>query len=97
MQISERYRLVKEQLNSIRYPQLNDLRDTFIIKRKKLNLPRKIYLENDNFFEDDDLTLTLEFNSLKELKEHLKYLEILVDNENSNNCSLWEDIFSLFR
>ena len=97
IQISERYHLIKEQFNYIRYPQLSKLRDTFFIKRKKLNLPKRINIDNDNFFEDEDLTLTLEFNSLKELKEHLKYLEILVDKENSNNCSLWEDIFSLFR
>ena len=97
IQISERYRLIKEQFNYIRYPQLSNLRDTFFIKREKLNLPKRINLDNDNFFEDEDLTLTLEFNSLKELKGHLKYLEILVDKENSNNYSLWKDIFSLFQ
>ena len=98
LQISERYNLIRKNLNSMRYPKLNALREKFALKHKNLNLPERITLDCDNFFEDENLILTMEFASLKELKEHLKFLELISNGrENFNKTSVWEDLFSLLR
>ena len=98
IQNPERYRLIKEQLNSIRYPKLYDFREKFAQRRENLNLPQRISLDCDYYFEDEDLILKLEFSNLNELKKHLKDLEVIsTEKENGDKSSLWEDLFSLLR
>ena len=98
IQNPERYRLIKEQLNSIRYPKLYDFRKKFAQRRENLNLPQRISLDCDYYFEDEDLILKLVFSNLNELKKHLKDLEVIsTEKENGDKSSLWEDLFSLLR
>jgi len=98
LQIPERYRLIKEQLNLIRYPKLNVLRKKFIQTRESLNLPEKISLEYDNSFEEENMVIKLEFSNLDELKNHIKFLEIKSTEKGySGKGFLWERLFSLLR
>jgi len=98
LQTPERYRLIKEQLNSIRYPKLYDFREKFAQRRESLNLPQRISLDCDNYFEDEGLILKLEFSTLNELKKHLKDLGVLsTEKDNGDKSSLWEDLFSFLR
>ena len=89
-----RYRLLKQLLDSWRYPELSDLRQKFKQGRKRLKLAPRMTLESDQFFENDDLTLTLKIRSFEELRKHLKYLgngEPELATENTEE--LWNDLF----
>ena len=59
LQAPVRYRLLKQQLDTWRYPELSDLRQRFEQGRQRLNLSPRITLEIDPYFENDDLTLSL--------------------------------------
>jgi len=98
LQTPERYRLIKEQLNSIRYPKLYDFRKKFDQRRENLNLPQRISLDCDKFFEDEDMILKLKFSNVNELKKHLRDLEVISsEKDNADKGNLWEELFSLFR
>ena len=88
-----RYRLLKQQLEIWRFPELSDLQRKFNQRRKRLKLAPRITLESDPYFENDDLTLTLKIRSVEELREHL---ESLRNPENSEKVEvLWKDLFAL--
>ena len=88
-----RYRLLKQQLEIWRFPELSDLQRKFNQGRKSLKLAPRITLESDPYFENDDLTLTLKICSVKELRGHL---ESLRNPENSEKVEvLWKDLFAL--
>ena len=88
-----RYRLLKQQLEIWRFPELSDLQRKFNQGRKSLKLAPRITLESDPYFENDDLTLTLKIRSVKELRGHL---ESLRNPENSEKVEvLWKDLFAL--
>ena len=88
-----RYRLLKQQLEIWRFPELSDLQRKFNQGRKSLKLARLITLESDPYFENDDLTLTLKIRSVEELRGHL---ESLRNSENSEKVEvLWKDLFAL--
>ena len=88
-----RYRLLKQQLEIWRFPELSDLQRKFNQGRKSLKLAPRITLESDPFFENDDLTLTLKIRSVEELRGHL---ESLRNPENSEKVEvLWKDLFAL--
>ena len=88
-----RYRLLKQQLEIWRFPELSDLQRKFNQGRKSLKLAPRITLESDPYFENDDLTLTLKISSIKELRGHL---ESLRNPENSEKVEvLWKDLFAL--
>ena len=88
-----RYRLLKQQLEIWRFPELSDLQRKFNQGRKSLKLAPRITLESDPYFEKDDLTLTLKICSVKELRGHL---ESLRNPENSEKVEvLWKDLFAL--
>ncbi len=88
-----RYRLLKQQLEIWRFPELSDLQRKFNQGRKSLKLAPRITLESDPFFENDDLTLTLKIRSVEELRRHL---ESLRNPENSEKVEvLWRDLFAL--
>ena len=88
-----RYRLLKQQLETWRYPEMNDLRRKFYQGRKSLKLAPRITLESDPYFENENLTLTLKIRSVEELRGHL---ESLRNPENSEKAEvLWKNLFSL--
>jgi len=102
LQAPVRYRLLKQQLDTWRYPELSDLRQRFEQGRQRLNLAQRITLESDPYFENDDLTLSLKIRSVQELRKHLKDLEKTIPNlqgDNSEDLSedLWEELFALMQ
>jgi hypothetical protein len=97
LQAPVRYRLLKQQLDSWRYPELSDLRQRFEQGRQRLKLTPRMSLESEAFFENDDLTLTLKISSYKELLRHLKYLEHGAHEFTAEKSEeLWNDLFAVF-
>ena len=90
-----RYRLLKQQLDTLRYPELSKMRKRFDQTRKSLKLPERMTLESDQYFENDELALKMKFRSVDELREHLMNLSETVDSENLINA--WNDLFSILR
>jgi len=91
-----RTRLIKQELFFLRYPELNNLKNKFVQRLDRLELPKRISLHYDPFFEDEDLSLIFKMNSFKELKNHFKYLEDIFSNKNKGNKKkFWEDLFAL--
>lgn len=88
-----RYRLLKQQLDILRYPELSDMRKRFDQKRKSLKLPQRIMLESDQYFENDELALTIKIHSVDELRVHLRNLSNTVNSEKRINA--WNDLFAL--
>ena len=98
LQTPLRYRLLKQQLDIWRYPELSDLRQRFEQLRQRLSLAPRMTLESDPFFENEDLTLGLEFRSVQELRKHLKVLSNTVTNiQEDNSEDLWEELFALMQ
>jgi len=98
LQAPVRYRLLKQQLDTWRYPELNDLRQRSEQGRQRLNLSPRITLEIDPYFENDDLTLSLKIRSVQELRKHLKDLANAVpDIQGVNSEDLWEELFALIQ
>jgi len=98
LQAPVRYRLLKQQLDTWRYPELSDLRQRFEQGRQRLNLAQRITLESDPYFENDDLTLSLKIRSVQELRKHLKDLEKTIPNlQGDNSEDLWEELFALMQ
>jgi len=98
LQPNIRYNLLKNKLDTLRYPELSSLRQKFDLRKKHLKFENRISLESDPFFEDEDLTLIIKFGSYEELQTHLKYLK----NGNSkiskeNLEELWKDLFRVFQ
>ena len=98
LQAPVRYRLLKQQLDTWRYPELSDLRQRFEQGRQRLNLAPRITLEIDPYFENDDLTLSLKIRSVQELRKHLKDLEKTIPNlQGDNSEDIWEELFALMQ
>jgi hypothetical protein len=96
LQTPVRYRLLKQQLDTWRYPELSDLRQRFEQGRQRLNLSQRITLEIDPYFENDDLTLSLKIRSVQELRKHLKDLANAVpDIQEENSEDVWKELFAL--
>ena len=96
LQAPVRYRLLKQQLDSWRYPELSDLRQRFEQGRQRLKLTPRMSLESEAFFENDDLTLTLKIRSYEELLRHLKYLEHGAHELTAEKSEeLWNDLFAV--
>ena len=90
-----RYRLLKQQLDALRYPQLSKMRKRFDKKYKSLRLPERVTLERDQYFENDELALKMKFYSVDELRNHLNNLSNSVNSVNLNN--IWNDLFAILR
>ena len=90
-----RYRLLKQQLDALRYPELSKMRKRFDQTCKSLNLPERLTLESDQYFENDELVLKINFRSVDELREHLINLSDKVNSENLINA--WNDLFAILR
>ena len=98
LQAPVRYRLLKQQLDTWRYPELSELRKRFEQGRQRLNLSQRITLESDPYFENDDLTLSLKIRSVQELRKHLKVLANTVpDLQEHNSEDLWDELFALLQ
>ena len=98
LQAPVRYRLLKQQLDTWRYPELSELRKRFEQGRQRLNLSQRITLESDPYFENDDLTLSLKIRSVQELRKHLKVLANTVpDLQEYNSEDLWDELFALLQ
>jgi len=88
-----RYRMLKQQLEMWRYPELSDLQRKFNQGRESLKLAPRITLERDPYFESDDLTLTLKIRTFIELRRHLDSLR---NPENAEKAEvLWRDLFAM--
>ena len=88
-----RYRLLKQQLDFLRYPQLSKMRKRFDQKIKNLKLPERIILESDHYFEKDELALKMKFCSVDELRDHLTNLSNSVNSVNL--IKVWNDFFAI--
>ena len=98
LQAPVEYRLLKQQLDTWRYPELSELRKRFEQGRQRLNLSQRITLESDPYFENDDLTLSLKIRSVQELRKHLKVLANTVpDLQEHNSEDLWDELFALLQ
>ena len=98
LQAPTRYRLLKQQLDTWRYPELSELRKRFEQGRQRLNLSQRITLESDPYFEIDDLTLSLKIRSVQELRKHLKDLSNAVpDIQEENSEDVWKELFALLQ
>ena len=93
LQAPVRYRLLKQQLDTWRYPELSELRKRFEQGRQRLNLAPRITLESDPYFENDELTLNLKIRSVQELREHLRTLSNTANSEIPINA--WNDLFAV--
>lgn len=92
------YRLLKQQLDTWRYPELSDLRQRFEQGRQRLNLSPRITLESDPYFENDDLTLSFKISSVQELRKNLKVLANTVpDIQEENSEDIWKELFALLQ
>ena len=98
LQAPVRYRLLKQQLDTWRYPELSDLRQRFEQGRQRLNLSPRITLESDPYFENDDLTLSFKISSVQELRKNLKVLANTVpDIQEENSEDVWKELFTLLQ
>ena len=98
LQAPVRYRLLKQQLDTWRYPELSDLRQRFEQGRQRLNLSPRITLESDPYFENDDLTLSFKISSVQELRKNLKVLANTVpDIQEENSEDVWKELFALLQ
>ena len=98
LQAPVRYRLLKQQLDTWRYPELSELRKRFEQGRQRLNFSQRITLESDPYFENDDLTLSLKIHSVQELRKHLKDLANGVpDIQEENSEDVWKELFALLQ
>lgn len=98
LQAPVRYRLLKQQLDAWRYPELSDMRQRFEQGRQRLKLAPRMSLESEAFFENDDLTLTLKIRSYEELQKYLKSLEHGVPELSAEKSQeIWNDLFAVLQ
>ena len=98
LQAPVRYRLLKQQLDAWRYPELSDMRQRFEQGKQRLKLAPRISLESEAFFENDDLTLTLKIRSYEELQKHLKSLEHGAPELSAEKSQeIWNDLFAVLQ
>ena len=90
-----RYRLLKQQLDALRYPELSEMQKKFEQVHKRLKLPHRIKLESDQYFENDELALKMKVRSVDELREQLMNLSNTVNSKNLINA--WNDLFAILR
>ena len=90
-----RYRLLKQQLDALRYPELSKMRKRFDQNIKILKLHKGMNLECDQYFENDELALKIKFRSIDELRDHLVNLSDSVNSLNLINA--WTDLFDILR
>ena len=90
MQSTVRFRLLKQQLETWRFPELTASRKEFERNLKNLKIPTHSTIQYDPFFEKDELVLKLEASSLAELSEQLTILQT-----STKQPAEWEKLFQL--
>ena len=90
-----RYRLLKQKLHSLRYPELSKMQKRFDQGKKSLKLGDKITLESDQYFENDELALKMKFSSVDELRYYL--MNVLNSVDSAKTVNVWNDLFSILR
>ena len=73
------YRQFKQLLDRQRNPELSQLREQFDGLSKGLKLPQGVQMENDDFFEKEELLLKIKASSAKELLSQLERLTDCLD------------------
>ena len=73
------YRQFKQLLDRQRNPELSQLREQFERLSKGLKLPQGVQMENDDFFEKEELLLKIKASSSKELLSQLERLRDCLD------------------
>ena len=73
------YRQFKQLLDHHRNPELSQLRDQFERLSKGLKLPQGVQMENDDFFEKEELLLKIKASSSMELLSQLEQLRDCLD------------------
>ena len=73
------YRQFKQLLDRQRNPELSQLREQFERLSKGLKLPQGVQMENDDFFEKEELLLKIKASSSKELQSQLERLRDCLD------------------
>ncbi len=91
LQSPVRYRLVKQQLEIWRYPELTQLRNKFAEGIHQLRLPPQINVQCDPFFEQDDLQVTVHADTPEALQAHLTSLH------DSNKLEIWRRLFHVIQ
>ena len=86
-----RFRLLKQQLEAWRYPELTKMRSHFLKKVKALHLSSQSSIEHDPFFEKDWLELKIQTNSVEALKAELAKLT------QSLHMEAWETLFEVMK
>ncbi|MBF0277676.1 MAG: ParB N-terminal domain-containing protein [SAR324 cluster bacterium] len=84
-----RFRLLKQKLETWRYPELTSSRERFETDLKSLRLPKQVEVQYDPFFEKDNLLLKFKAGSLKELTEQVFTVKEKLKMET------WESLFQL--
>lgn len=84
-----RFRLLKQQLETWRYPELTAAQADFEQAIKALQLPPQSSIEYDPFFEKDELLLKIQAGSFEELKQQLVALGQCL------HTKTWEKLFQL--
>ncbi|MCP4754448.1 MAG: hypothetical protein GY866_26500 [Proteobacteria bacterium] len=70
-----RYKFLKQRLTRLRFPRLNALRQKWNQTIETMDLPPKIEIRHDPFFEADELQFVLNVSSLKELNRQIRQIE----------------------
>lgn len=67
-----RYKHIKQYLESLRYPRLNDLLNQWKSNLNRIKLPQSIKMVHDTFFEADEIQVIIKSGSIEDLKTDIK-------------------------
>jgi ParB family transcriptional regulator, chromosome partitioning protein len=72
---------MKKALMGLRYPRMHNIETRFEKKRKELNLPPKLSLQHQPFFEGKGLKMEFQFETVEEYRSMLSSLSKLTDKK----------------
>ena len=78
---SQRADRMKKALLALRYPRMRSLEEKFGKKRKELNIPSKVFLYHQPFFEERGLKVEFQFETVDEYRSMLSSLSKLADKK----------------
>ncbi len=90
MQSPLRFRMLKQKLESWRFPELTASQKEFEHCLQQLQIPARTSVHYDPFFEKDDMLLKLQVGSLEELTGQLRALQL-----SAMQHTEWEKMFQL--
>ena len=86
-----RYKLMSEQLIEFRYPELSSMQSKFQRYKNDLKLGNKVDLSRHEYFENEDLSLKITFNSKNDLHQQMEMLNQIKEKDQQ-----WDAIFGLY-